>query len=55
VYYLGNGPSLYESVGDLTEFNTVPEVPDKFVSIHLLPIPFAAMVVLSNPLRIRKK
>ena len=49
VYYLGNGPSLYESVGNLTEFyppNDLEEENEKsllpmfFVGMYVIPISF---------------
>tara|TARA_Y100000590_G_scaffold9913_1_gene12226 strand:- start:276 stop:1925 length:1650 start_codon:yes stop_codon:yes gene_type:complete len=53
VYYLGNGPSLYESVGELTKFNVEPEDQEETSAMYLLPI--AAMIVASNPSRNKKK
>jgi len=49
VYYLGNGPSLYESVGDLTEFYPPEESNPEENS--LLPIFFVGMCVLPSSFR----
>ena len=48
VYYLGNGPSLYESVGKLTEFYP-PELEDEENS--LLPLFFVGMYVIPSSFR----
>ena len=48
MYYLGNGPSLYESVGNLTEFYP-PELEDDENS--LLPLFFVGMYVIPSSFR----
>ena len=48
MYYLGNGPSLYESVGNLTEFYP-PELEDDGDS--LLPLFFVGMYVIPSSFR----
>ena len=48
VYYLGNGPSLYESIGNLTEFYP-PELEDEENS--LLPLFFVGMYVIPSSFR----
>ena len=48
VYYLGNGPSLYESVGDLTEFNPSPEDSEVSIPRYILPVSFATFVVVPS-------
>jgi len=46
VYYLGNGPSLYESVGNLTEF--YPSDLGEPTKKSLIPMLFVGMCVLPS-------
>ena len=55
VYYLGNGPSLYESVGELTEFNSSPEDSEVSIPRYILPVSFATFVVAPSLKGFRKK
>nr|AIF14714.1 hypothetical protein [uncultured marine group II/III euryarchaeote KM3_67_G08] len=55
VYYLGNGPSLYESVGNLTEFNQSPEDSEVSIPRYILPISFATFVVVPSLKGFRKR
>ena len=48
MYYLGNGPSLYESIGNLTEFYP-PELEGDENS--LLPLFFVGMYVIPSSFR----
>ena len=50
VYYLGNGPSLYESVGNLTEFYPIIENLDTTKTNSLFPI-FMAMFIVPRTKR----
>ena len=51
VYYLGNGPSLYESVGNLTEFYPTIENLDTTSPDSLFPISFMAMFIVPRTKR----
>ena len=51
VYYLGNGPSLYESVGNLTEFYPIIENIDTTDPNSLFPISFMAMFIVPRTKR----
>ena len=55
MYYLGNGPSLYESVGNLTEFYPSIENDDEENAAPLLSIPFVAMFVVPKAKRFLSK
>ena len=55
MYYLGNGPSLYESVGNLTEFYPSIEDDDEENAAPLLSIPFVAMFVVPKAKRFLSK
>ena len=55
MYYLGNGPSLYESVGNLTEFYPSIEDEDDENAAPLLSIPFVAMFVVPKAKRFLSK
>ncbi len=55
MYYLGNGPSLYESVGNLTEFYPSIEEDDDENATPLLSIPFVAMFVVPKAKRFLSK
>ena len=55
MYYLGNGPSLYESVGNLTEFYPSIEDEDDGNAAPLLSIPFVAMFVVPKAKRFLSK
>jgi len=55
MYYLGNGPSLYESVGNLTEFYPSIEDDDDENATPLLSIPFVAMFVVPKAKRFLSK
>ncbi len=48
VYYLGNGPSLYESVGNLTEFYPIIENLEEPTKNPLIPMLFVGMCVLPS-------
>ena len=49
VYYLGNGPSLYESIGNLTEF--YPDDLGEPTKSSLMPIFFIGMYVIPSSFR----
>ncbi|MBR52484.1 hypothetical protein CMK19_01790 [Candidatus Poribacteria bacterium] len=55
MYYLGNGPSLYESVGNLTEFYPSIEDDEEENAAPLLSIPFVAMFVVPKAKRVLSK
>ena len=55
MYYLGNGPSLYESVGNLTEFYPSIEDDEEENTAPLLSIPFVAMFVVPKAKRFLSK
>ncbi len=55
MYYLGNGPSLYESVGNLTEFYPSIEDDEEENAAPLLSIPFVAMFVVPKAKRFLSK
>ena len=55
MYYLGNGPSLYESVGNLTEFYPSIEDDEEETAAPLLSIPFVAMFVVPKAKRFLSK
>ena len=55
MYYLGNGPSLYESVGNLTEFYPSIEENEEETAAPLLSIPFVAMFVVPKAKRFLSK
>ena len=55
MYYLGNGPSLYESVGNLTEFYPSIEDDEEENASPLLSIPFVAMFVVPKAKRFLSK
>ena len=55
MYYLGNGPSLYESVGNLTEFYPSIEDDGEENTAPLLSIPFVAMFVVPKAKRFLSK
>ena len=55
MYYLGNGPSLYESVGNLSEFYPSIEDDDEENAAPLLSIPFVAMFVVPKAKRFLSK
>ena len=55
MYYLGNGPSLYESVGNLTEFYPSIEDYEEENAAPLLSIPFVAMFVVPKAKRFLSK
>ena len=48
VYYLGNGPSLYESVGNLSILIPPLGAPEPFISDHILSISFTTFAVLPS-------
>ena len=55
MYYLGNDPSLYESVGNLTEFYPSIEDDEEENAAPLLSIPFVAMFVVPKAKRFLSK
>ena len=48
VYYLGNGPSLYESVGNLSILIPPLGAPEPFISNHILSISFTTFAILPS-------
>ena len=51
VYYLGSGPSLYESVGDLAEFTPSSAAFEAPIPRYLFPVFFATFVVVPASLK----
>ena len=51
VYYLGSGPSLYESVGDLAEFTPSSAAFEAPIPRYFFPVFFATFVVVPASLK----